>query len=164
MTSSKDIIKNLTLMGYLPPGTHLKSSARRNPERFIKTALNNAWCNILIRNVPTRSVPREQLRAEDITPQHIFETLCEFGDARHVIQVTPTCYMAYATDAEEIAEQLNGNTIEGQVLDVSYNHLANPLEVKNTEIVVQESGWKFTDLALIIWTMFVILAATGMVW
>jgi hypothetical protein len=48
--------------------------------------------------------------------------------------------MAYATDADSIAEQLVGNTIEGQAVDVQYFRLADPLEVRSVEVQDNESS------------------------
>jgi hypothetical protein len=48
--------------------------------------------------------------------------------------------MAYATDADSIADQLIGNTIEGQALDVQYFKLADPLEVRSVEVEDNKSS------------------------
>lgn len=164
MSTSISIVKCLVELGYLPTGTHRKSSARKNPMRFINTAMRNAGCNLFIGNVPKMSAPRNCLRMEEITPQHIFETLLEYGSPHYVIKISPTCYMAYATDADSIADQLSGNTIEGRVLDVMYFKLADPLEVRSVEesttenepsaIEVVETIMVSGVLALFFWWVF----------
>lgn len=140
MSTSISIIKRFVELGYLPAGTHRKSSSRKNPMRVIQTAMRNASCNLFIGNVPTSSAPRNCLRLEEITHRHIFETLLEYGSPHYVIQISPSCYMAYATDADSIADQLIGNTIGGRALDVQYFRLADPLEVRSVEVEDNESS------------------------
>lgn len=126
---SLKIVKGLIKLNYLPKNVSL---SRKNLKNLINAGMAVAGCNILIDNVPEYSTPQDSQVPEKVTTDHIFETLAQFGSPQgFVIQITRNCYIAYATDADEIAAIFTGKNIDGNELRVEYHELAKPLVISS---------------------------------
>lgn len=149
MASYISIVKGLVDMGYLPAGLNRKQSVRKNPRKTVIEFMQTMGFNLIINNVPTFSTPKESTETEQVDECNVFETLAEFGSPHCVLKVTPECYMAYALDAENIKDELDGMMIDNNVLTVKYNPVALPLEIKSaSEVCVNTGTYDFTRVLL----------------